>query len=171
MQVAETKSGIFYMKQVSLDTIEKTIDWLESLEDELEMEKMIDTFGEKQPLLLTYLMSMGEEDLHEEERELLLFLGVFFWKAFQEEGLGQEEVTEERLEELKHENLALLEAAESGKGKDYDRVWQESIENYKQPELLTYLVDTLEDEESYALRSNNFRAIQTYAKIALDSFW
>lgn len=159
------------MKQVSLDTIDKTIDWLESLEDELEMEKMIDTFGEKQPLLLTYLMSMGENDLQEEERELLLFLGVFFWKAFQEEGLAPAEVTEARLEELKHENLALLEAAESGKGKDYDRVWQESIENYEQPELLAYLVDTLEDEESYALRSTNFRAVQTYAKIALDSFW
>jgi len=159
------------MKQVSLDTIDKTIDWLESLEDEVEMEKMIDTFGEKQPLLLTYLMSMGEDDLNEEERELLLYLGTFFWKAFQLEGLTPEEVTEDRLEELRNENLTLLEAAESGKGKDFDRVWQESIENYEQAELLGYLVETLEDEESFSLRSNNLRALQSYAKIALDSLW
>lgn len=160
---------IFLMKQVSLATIDKTIDWLESLESEEEMEQLIDSFGDKQPLLLAFLMSMGEDDLNEEERELLLYIGMFFWKSMIEGGENPEEVTEARLDELKVTNLGLLEAAESGKGKDFDRVWLEETENYGQPELLAFLIETLEEEESFSLRSNNLRALQSYAKIALDS--
>lgn len=157
------------MKQVNAETIDKTLEWLESLESEAEMEQLIDSFGDKQPLLLAFLMSMGGDDLNEDERELLLYTGMIFWKAMVDEGLAQEAITEDRLEELKDMNLSLLEAAESGKGKDFDRVWLEETEDYAQPELLAFLLESLEEEEGYALRSNNRRALQSYGKIALDS--
>lgn len=157
------------MKQVSSATIDKTLNWLETLESEEEMEQLIDGFGDSQPLLLTFLMSMGGDDLNEDERELLLYIGMLFWKMMLEEGLNPEEVTEARLDELRVSNLALLEAAESGKGKDFDRVWLEETENYGQPDLLDFLIESLEEEETFSLRSNNRRALQSYGKIALDS--
>lgn len=157
------------MKVISAEIVDKTIEWLESPQAENEMEGLIDQFGDEQPLLLAYLMSMGEGDLNEEEQELLLFLGTFFYKAYQEAGVEIPAVSEEQLEALSEANIALLEAAESAQGKDFDRVWQNAIEGYPQPELLGFLLETLEEEEGYGLRAKNALIMQSFGKIALDS--
>ncbi|MEM6805701.1 MAG: hypothetical protein AAF696_30160, partial [Bacteroidota bacterium] len=138
------------MEQISAEIVDKTIVWLESLEKEEEMEALIDGFGDEQPLLLAYLMSMGEGDLNEDERELLLFLGTFFWKVFKDAGHEVGEISEEKLEAISTSNIRLLEEAESEQGKNYEAVWESEIEGHPQPELIALLLENLEEEEGYA---------------------
>ena len=80
-----------------------------------------------------------------------------------------DEISEEKLEAISASNIRLLEEAESDQGKNYEEVWQSEIEGHPQPELIAVLLENLEEEEGFAVRSKNRFLVRSFAKIALDS--
>ena len=97
------------MKPISAEQIETTAQRLDQIQDDVVMESLIDQFGDAQPVLLAYLMTIGEEDFNEDERELMLFLGMAIWQSMTEAS-DTAQLTEESLAEAQTANLPLLES-------------------------------------------------------------
>ncbi|MEZ4772302.1 MAG: hypothetical protein R3D00_03900 [Bacteroidia bacterium] len=135
---------------ISAEAIENAAEWISNLEDDDEIEKLIDDFGESQPLLFTYLMMMGEDDLNEEENELLLFLGLVIWKAF-----GTTKTVENNiLDEVKAKNERYLESLHDASSSELETVLEEMEEVTSQPAIFAYISENLEEESDWIRPAN-----------------
>ena len=155
------------MNRITTEQIEAKALTLDQIQDEVVMGALIDEMADAQPNLLAYLMTIGEDDFNEEERELMLFLGLLIWQCMGEAG-EIATFTTARMHEIQALNFPLLESLETqGKG-DFTANLEKILEDYPQAELLEYIVATISEDESYWIRPGNQYIMIIFLKIIID---
>lgn len=125
---------------ISEDMIDAVVLDLEAADFEQE----VAVFGEKQPVLLGYVLSEDFELLTNEEREWLLYLVLVIYKAT-ENGLKKiDPLRKNDLEAAEEANWARLEAVTAKRFRDRMTPF---FESYPQEDLLAFVEDSLTEEE------------------------
>ncbi|MEM6346466.1 MAG: hypothetical protein AAF927_21430 [Bacteroidota bacterium] len=157
------------MQMLSIDQADETYDWLSSIEEEAEIAEIIASFGEAQPVLFTYLMTMGESDFDGEESELMLFLGLIIWQTYQRAGIEIAEIDEQHLEEIKSQNAKMIEflAEESEEG--FAQIARDLMTESSQAGLLEFLVQIIFEEEADIIKSSNQGVMFIFVKVVIDA--
>ena len=113
--------------------------------EEADFEQEVAILGEKQPVLLGYVLSEDFELLTNEEREWLLYLVLVVWKATEKvyEKIGP--LSKNALETAEEANWERLEPVTAKRFRDRMTPF---FDNYDQEDLLAFVEDSLtEDEE------------------------
>ncbi len=133
------------MTTVSDEVIDKSTDELHNLEDE-ELRNMVYKMSEEQPNLLSFLLSMGEDELTNEEQEVLLFLGVNVWNAFKKvKPLPQ--IPDEEIEKADKKNEDLLKYLEKEGEEGLTENAESMIDGHNQAPLLHYVINAIMEED------------------------
>jgi hypothetical protein len=157
------------MSEISLQAIEATAIRLGTLEQDEEIEALIDQLGEEQPLLLAYLIEMGEDDFDEEEQSIFLYLGTLIYEVLRNELAPLPALDEAALEAAEANNLALLEQWSDEKPEAFGHLVDTLAKGYAQGALLGYMRDVLEEEvEEKALRPANLLPMFFFLKVMVD---
>ncbi|MCG8577302.1 MAG: hypothetical protein MI810_20630 [Flavobacteriales bacterium] len=105
------------MSQVSVQSIEKAIEKIDSLNDEA-LDKLIETFTLKQEQLVSYLLQAGVEYENEELNVFSIYYFAIVLEAFLNEGLQLKEISEEDIDNFQDPFLLALDAIH--KEEDYE---------------------------------------------------
>ncbi len=151
---------------------ESTIDavWHETQKwSEDTMGQVIADMSDDQPLLMAYLVEVGEELLNDEEQELLFFFGVLLWKMMSWGKDHMEEMTELDLDRSEEANSQLLEVFDGDTGNEVPVAVKKAMDDYNQPFLLNFVVEAVSESlETGAVQMQNFGAMVLYLKVAID---
>ena len=159
------------MNPILTKEISPVIDWLNQIDNDEQLENLIDEMGGEQPLMLAFLMEMGEDDFNDDEQELLLFLGVAVWRIMREANNGELAAVSEAVFELsKNDNLAFIEEVESGIKQDFLTSLAGQPEEYPQADLLAFVIESVTEEEAYWVRPKNQSMMVAFLKIVIDCF-
>ena len=113
--------------------------------EEADFEQEVAIFGEKQPVLLGYVLSEDFELLTNEEREWLLYLVLVVWKATESVHGKIGPLSKNALETAEEANWERLESVTAKRFRDRMTPF---FDNYDQEDLLAFVEDSLtEDEE------------------------
>lgn len=133
--------------------------------------KLISRMGKRQPLMLAYLMAVDHDVLNQDERELLLYLGVAVWQTMSQGTKRIPGVTERILDaaEAKNNKMAEYLGGETGE-EGFLQATKTIISNYGQPEVLRYVVEALmeEPEEGCVIRDENIGIMFLDLKTVID---
>ena len=99
------------MKPISPEIVEKTWKKIGGMPPH-EAPKMVNRMSKKQPFILAYLMSTGDDVLNQDERELLLYLGIVVWQIMTQGTTPLPKITEKILNEMEDSNMKMLEYLE-----------------------------------------------------------
>ena len=156
------------MVTVTDEVIDESTEELHDLEDE-ELRNMVYKMSEEQPGLLSFLLSIGEDELSNEEQEVLLFLGVNIWNAFKKvKPLPQ--ISEEVIDKTDKKNEEMIDYLEGEHEEGFTEAAEQLIENHSQSALMRYVVSSImeedmEDEEPLVSEENKgliFLVLKTY---------
>jgi hypothetical protein len=126
---------------VSEDIIDEVVIAFETIDFEQE----VAVLGEKQPVLLSYVLSEDFELLTNDERDWLLYLVLVIWKACEKVHGEIEPLSKNALETADELNWERLEHVTAKRFRDRMTPF---FEGYKQEDLLAFVEDSLtEDEE------------------------
>lgn len=132
------------MQTIQIEAIEKA--WDDFFQDDEEkISKRMTGMSEDQPLLMVYLMSIGEEILNEDEQESLFANGAFAWHVLKENGC-EEEVVEAVLNDVEGSHAELLDQMENLPAEEYVKHMNNLLQEHSQKELLNFMLDVLEEE-------------------------
>ena len=159
------------MKPISSDIVEKTWKELGEMSPQ-KIPELIHLMQKQQPLVLAYLLGVGGDTLNQDERELLLYLGVVVWQIVLQGDTPLPEITANALEEVEESNMKMLEYLEGESETDFIDTVEKIIDNYCQPEILRYAVEALmeEPEEGCLIRDENKGIMMIYLKTVIDCF-
>ncbi len=159
------------MDTISSEIVEETYKRLGGMPPQ-EAPKMVNRMSKQQPLVLAYLMATGHDVLNQEERELLLYLGIVVWQIMNTGAKSLPEITEEILDEAEDSNMKMLEYLDGESETGFIDVLEKIINNYNQPEVLRYVVEALVEEpkEESMIRDENIGIMMIYMKTVIDSF-
>ncbi|KPJ68362.1 MAG: hypothetical protein AMJ45_02575 [Syntrophobacter sp. DG_60] len=159
------------MDSISSDTVEKTWKKIGGMSPQ-EVPKLINRMSKQRPLILAYLMAAGDDILNQDERELLLYLGVVVWQIMSQGATPLPEITEKTLDEVEESNMKVLKYLEGESETAFIETVEGIIDNYNQPEVLRYVVEALmeEPEEECLIRDENKGIMMFYLKTVIDCF-
>lgn len=155
------------MKPISFETVEQT--WQQSSQmAPQEGKRMVKQVNAVQPAVLAYLLSAGDDFLNQDEKELLLYLGLVVWRIMSK-GSGQlPTVSQKMLRQKEEGNIKLVKKIETApKGID------QFLTEYNQPEVLRYVVDALNEEnpaDGALIKEENKGMMMIYLKTVIDCF-
>ena len=136
------------MKPIPFTFIEQNSETLSLMSDEA-LEQVVDQYSEKQPYLVSFLIANQEEHLHEDELELLFYLGIqLLYISYQFEA-NIPEVSEQLIDEVEMDNddlnLQLAEESQAG----FQRLLEDVMDAHPQGDLIqfAFLAVTEEDED------------------------
>ncbi len=133
------------MATVSDEIIDQSTEELHNLEDE-ELRNMVYQMSEEQPNLLGFLLSMGEDELNNEEQEILLFLGVNVWNAFKKvKPLPQ--IPDEEIEKADKNNETMLNYLEKEGEEGLTENAEALVNGHNQAPLLKYVINAIIEED------------------------
>jgi len=159
------------MEPIPEDDVEKM--WIRFNEMSVdETPELIQRMTEEQPLVLAYLMAVGDTIFNEDERELLVFLGIVIWETMSQGTTPLPPITEEILDEAEEANVQMLEYLE---GESQSGLWETTesiIDNYNQRHVLGYVLEAImeEPEEGCEIRDENRGIMMIYLKTVIDCF-
>ncbi|MEL7532463.1 MAG: hypothetical protein AAFN10_14185 [Bacteroidota bacterium] len=157
------------MQMLSLDQADATYDWLSSIEDEDEIVGIVESFSEAQPVLFTYLMTMGETDFDGDESELMLFLGLIIWQTYLRAGIQLGRIDEQHLEEIKALNVKMIEYLAEEAEEGFEQIARDLMKDSSQPGLLEFLIQIIFEEEADIIKSSNQGIMFIFLKVVIDS--
>lgn len=161
------------MNTISSDLIDESTEELHNL-DEGELRNMVYQMSEQQPDLLSYLLTVGEEELSNEEQEVLLFLGLNIWNAFNKvQSLPF--ISDNVITERNNQNEGLIENLERDE-EGFTRAAHKVVANHSQSSLMQYVIhaiveEDMEEEEPLVNEENKdlvFLTLKTYIE-SIDS--
>lgn len=158
------------MNTISAEIVENTWNIIGSMSP-LSATQLINKLSEEQPVILAYLMAVGEDMLNQDEKELLLYLGVVVWQIMSQAKTPLPPVTEETLDAVDDSNMKMLEYLEGESEFDFIQTVETIFKNYNQPEVMRYAVEALmEDNEDYTIRDEMKGVMIIYLKTVIDCF-
>ena len=123
------------MRPISSDIVEKT--WKEvggtSPKNAPELTQIMQ---KEQPFVLTYLMAVGSDILNQDERELLLYLGIVVWKIMAQGDRPLAKITGDVLDKAEELNMKMLDYLAGDTETGFIDTAEKVINNYPQPEVL-----------------------------------
>ncbi|MEL6632623.1 MAG: hypothetical protein AAFQ83_14285 [Bacteroidota bacterium] len=159
------------MERITTGPLEQALDSFFSLEEDEAINTLIDDMGEQQPFLFTFLMTMGEGDFNDDEREVLLFLGVTIWQIVSFVYDSPPQITEEALDQVEQQNLPLLEDLSSDQESTFIQEVQALAAKHPQADIMQYLVEAvMEEQEEGTVREINQGILIVFLKIVLECF-
>jgi hypothetical protein len=156
------------MQLISTDTVDRMATWLNGLDDERAVEQLIDEIAEEQPFLFAYLMAMGEGDFSEEEREVLLFLGIGVYQMAKQGPEQVPMVTEDHLDRLEQSNMSMLEYLSGESEAEFMQAVSGLLVDYPQPEVLRFVIESVFEEDEETVRPANQGVLVVFLKIVID---
>jgi hypothetical protein len=111
-------------------------------------DKMIEQLHQEQPVLLAYLGSVDEDSLNEAEREILVFLGMFFWQAMTQAGGGLPQVSEDAMRKAEAATVGQFETLAT-KGESESGGIDALLQACGQAELMDFALMTLMEAAGY----------------------
>jgi hypothetical protein len=159
------------MNPIPADIVEKTWEKMIGMAPE-EAPEMIERMTQEQPLILAYLMAMGDELFNPDEQELLLFLGIVIWQLMQQGDTLLPVVTENMIDEIEESNFKMLEYLEGEPEGDFNETVSSMLENYNQKEILTHVLEAImeEPEEGSEISEEHQGMMMIYLKTVIDCF-
>jgi len=143
------------MNRISKEIVEKT--WQEAAEmSEKEGIKSIEKFAREQPAILAYLMGAGGDMVIEEDRELMLYLGMVVWKIMSRGDRPLKEITMEELEAEEEVNFKVLEDLTTASAEDMLAFTAKMLSDFNQIEILKYVVETIMEDEDFDEEAPDF---------------
>ena len=91
--------------------------------------------AKEQPVILAYLMAVDDDILNQEEREVLLFLGVVVWQVMLRGNRPLPKVTEKTLAEAEATNLRMAEYLRGETKAGFEEATRVIIGSYRQAEV------------------------------------
>ena len=134
------------MERIPAQVVELTWDQMGVLSPD-DAPALIQRFETEQPAILAYLMAAEDEDLNQDERELLLFLGLTVWEIMSRGGLPPPQVTTEMLVDAEHRNIAWIEALEQNADGHEDDAGMALVLQYRQADVLQGVLEALMEDE------------------------
>ena len=134
------------MERIPANVVENTWDQMGVLSPEVAPE-LIQRFEVEQPAVLAYLMAADNDDLNQDERELLLFLGLTVWQIMTQGTQQPPPVTLEMLEEAETRNVGWLESLEQKAIGHEDEAGLAMVQEYKQADVLQGVLEALMDDD------------------------
>ena len=157
------------MQEISYEWVEQCYEQFGTEQAELEIEGLIEQFSAEQPILFTYLMTMGEDDFDAPEQELLLFMGLLIWQSMITGGNELGPITEDHLESVQGNNMAMLEYLTEEGEEGFGEMAKHLMEESDQPHLLRFLVEIVFEDEGDIIRPTNQGILFIFLKIVVDS--
>ena len=160
------------MDPVPAHIVEKTWQEMGGL-SERDIPKLIQMMQRKQPELLAYLLMVDEGDLHEDERELLVYLGVAVWQMMSQGKKRRPVVAFDALIAAEDRNLELIEQlqVQGSKPASFVAMAMKMVESYRQREVLRYVVEALieESDEGPPVREESLGLLFIDLKTVIDA--
>lgn len=159
------------MDTISSEIVEETYKKIGGMPPQ-EAPKMVNRMSKQQPLVLAYLMATGHDILNQDERELLLYLGIVVWQIMNQGTKSLPEITEKILDKTEDSNMKMLEYLDDESESGFIDTLEKIINNYNQPEVLRYVVEALVEEpnEESMVRDENIGIMMIFLKTVIDSF-
>jgi hypothetical protein len=160
------------MDMISAEIVEKTWRRVASLPTH-RAPSLIQRMAEEQPLILAYLMAVDNDIFNNDERQLLLYLGVVVWQIMSQGTQPLPAVTEEILDQVEDRNIKMAEYLQRETTEDgFEQAAELIISNYGQPEVLKYVVEALmeEPEEGCVIQDENRGLMFLDLKTVIDCF-
>ena len=159
------------MITVSEEIVEKV--WIAAKDwSDDKMGEIVGEMSDDQPLLMAYLVSVGEELLNDVEQELLFFFGLLLWQMFHEVETDEEELpemSEAQLAAAEEKNANLMNFLDDDASAEVRSHLSHILADYNQPNLLNFVVEVIvESLEDGEIRMQNFGAMILYLKVVID---
>jgi hypothetical protein len=134
-------------------------------------EQLAKRFAEEQPAVMNYLMTVDDEMLDQDERELLFYIGAVVWQTMAQ-GEGQlPMISDEAVQAAVQANQKMLEPIAGLTDADAAIVVQTLVLHYGQPEVLKYVIKSLmEAVSNEEVRPDNVGTIMINLKTVIDCF-
>ena len=159
------------MNPIPENVVEKT--WERMIDmSPAEAPEMVDRMTKEQPLILAYLMAIGDELFNQDEREVLLFLGIVIWQIMLQGDTPLPTISEKMLEEVEESNFKMLEYLEGESETDFMETTMSMLENYNQKEILAHVLEAImeEPEEDGEITEENQGMMMIHLKTVIDCF-
>jgi len=136
---------------------------------------LINRMRTEQPVVLAYLLAVGDALFNQHERELIFYLGMVVWQMMKQSKRRLRKVTEERLEQAEEANYDFLERLSASLEADFESATEAMITTYPEPEVLRYIFEAIMEEEDYdpddpPIREEYRGLAVVYLKTVLDVF-
>lgn len=133
------------METVKHELIDESTEELHNL-GEGALKDMVYQMSEEQPDLMSYLLTVGEQELSAEDQEVLLFLGLNVWNAFKKYQTLPF-VPDKKIHKKNEENEALIDKLEHNKEQGFTQLARSIIDDHSQEPLLEYIVQAIVEED------------------------
>ena len=167
----ESGSSSIAKNSISADVVERTWQRIAG-QSAKDAQKLVNRMSKEQPVVLAYLMAVDTDIFNQDEREVLLFLGVVVWQIMLQGTRPLPKVTEKILDEAEAGNLKMAEYLRGETEAGFEEASRKIIGSYKQPEVLRYVVEAImeDTEESSPIREENKGIMFLDLKTVIDCF-
>lgn len=158
------------MNLITSDIVEKT--WQEmSMMPPDEFPTVVNQMILEQPVILSYLMTTSQDSFNQNERQLLIYMGVVIWKIMSQGDIELKIVTETKLDEMEDKNFIFWESMDRHHDEFIDSVTA-IADSCNQPEVLRYVVEAMMEDIEFSneIRDENKTMIMLYLKTVIDCF-
>jgi hypothetical protein len=152
------------MQKITESDIERLMDLLDENDSTFDtyQQAMIDEF----PEIAGFLTQESMDILTDEEYDLMWFLAVVIFTAFQEKYPLDSNIDPERIEELEEQNWTLMNSNEKGNFRDRLNPF---YENTHMEDILALLEDSIEPDEDLELSITGREVIFVSCKTVADA--
>jgi len=159
------------MKAIARDVVERTWKKMASLTHG-EIVRVSRRISADQPYVLAYLLGVDEDVLNQDERELLVYLGIVVFEMMRQGSKPLPRVTDEMLERALGENLEFVERCRGRGFRELLETVGNLVRSYGQPEILRYVLEALmeDSEEGTLIRDQMKGLIMIHLKTLIDCF-
>lgn len=115
-------------------------------------------------------MACGSDIFNQDERELLLYLGVVVWQIMSQGSTSLPKIKENTVDKVENSNMKMIEYLKGESDTGFIDTVEKIINNYSQPEVLKYVIEALmeETEEGCLIRDENKGIMAIYLKTVID---
>jgi len=141
---------------------------------EYEAPLIVQQMQEEQPVALSFLISLDDMPFNQNEREIIMYLGLIVWQIMRQSERPLRKVTRNKLRRAEEANIEWLERMETAKEADFFGSIQVMLATYPEPEVLRYILEAImeesEDPDDILVRDEYTGLAFLHLKILLDAF-
>lgn len=120
-----------------------------------EVPQIVKRLEKEQPEILAFLMAADYEVLNQDERELLLYLGITIWEMMRQGTPRPKRIGEKRLDRFIERTDQMAEYLMGESPEDFEAAVEQIFKGHNQINVLRYAVEALfemDDEENAGVR-------------------
>ncbi len=133
------------MKSIDFELVDKVSKIIDKLPDN-ELDDKVMEMNDQQPKLVQFLLTPDFEMIHDNERQLLLYIGLKIWYSTFFIDVELSTVDEKLINNVEGTNLELIEYLSKENEEDFIESARLIIDNHPQKHLLRFAVETIIDE-------------------------